>query len=133
MQTDNMVFVFGSNEAGIHGGGAAKFARDKRGAIMGQGVGYSGQSYGIPTCSRPTGEPNHEIPIEKIEKYIEDFVDFAYEHPELTFQVTQVGCGLAGWKAEQIAPLFVESPDNCYFDTAWKEFLPDETKFWGTL
>ncbi len=129
-QKKPMIFVFGSNEKGIHGGGAARVAREKYGANLGQGVGMQGRSYAIPTCALPTGMPNHEIPLEKVAGYVADFIRFAKDNPELEFQVTQIGCGLAGWKKEQIAPLFADAPDNCYFDTDWEPFLGSR-KYWG--
>jgi len=127
-----MIFVFGSNEAGIHGGGAARVAREKHGAILGQGIGRQGNSFAIPTCARPVGEPNSGISLDKIKEYVFLFTRYAAENPDLEFQVTQVGCGLAGWRAEQIAPLFDDAPDNCYFDTAWEPYLSDK-KYWGTF
>jgi hypothetical protein len=126
-----MIFVFGSNEKGIHGGGAAKVARQQHGAVVQQGFGPQGNSFAIPTCALPTGEPNHEIPLAKIADYVAMFVEYAKRHPELDFQVTQVGCGLAGWTKEQIAPLFASAPANCQFDTDWKFLLGDERTYWG--
>lgn len=144
---NSMIFVFGSNELGRHGGGAARAAREKYGAIYerysdgrpgcGQGFGPQGNSFAIPTCSRPTGEPNSEIEIEKIKYYVDCFLLYARRHPELTFQVTQIGCGLAGWTAEEIAPMFKFAPVNCQFDTAWEPFLSNKTDkdeirfYWG--
>jgi hypothetical protein len=128
-----MIFVFGSNEKGIHGGGAARVARDKYGAVMGQGFGPMGQSFGIPTCSKPTGEPGFEISAEKLAYYVACFIAYAKHYPNETFQVTKVGCGLAGWTNEQVAPLFANAPDNCQFDTEWQPFL-DATRiriYWG--
>jgi hypothetical protein len=131
-----MIFVFGSNEKGIHGGGAARVAREKHGAILGKGTGHHGNSYAIPTCSKPTGEPDHEIPLEKIAVYVKIFIAYATAYqqvwPQARFQVTQIGCGLAGWSPEQIAPLFAEAPDNCEFDSAWEPWLPGK-QFWGTF
>ena len=93
----NEIFVFGSNLAGMHGGGAARVARLKFGAIMGQGVGIQGQCYAIPTMQGG---------VETIRPYVNEFVDFAKQHPELTFLVTRIGCGIAGFRDEEIAPLF---------------------------
>ena len=93
----NEIFVFGSNLAGAHGGGAARIAVEKFGAIMGQGVGLQGQSYAIPTMQ---GGPNTILP------YVEEFIGFAKQHPELTFLVTRIGCGIAGFRPAEIAPLF---------------------------
>ena len=94
---NNEIFVFGSNLAGMHAGGAARVAVEKFGAIMGQGVGLQGQSYAIPTMQ---GGPDTILP------YVEDFIRFADMHPELTFLVTRIGCGIAGFRPAEIAPLF---------------------------
>ena len=93
----NEIFVFGSNLAGAHGGGAARLAYEKFGAVMGQGVGLQGQSYAIPTMQ---GGPNTILP------YVEEFITFAKQHPEMTFLVTRIGCGIAGFTPVEIAPLF---------------------------
>ena len=94
---ENEVFVFGSNLAGMHGGGAARIARLHFGAVMGKGVGLQGQSYAIPTMQGG---------VETIRPYVDDFLDFAKHHPEMHFLVTPIGCGIAGFEAEDIAPLF---------------------------
>ena len=91
------IFVFGSNLQGMHGGGAARIAYQKFGAIMGQGVGLQGQSYGIPTMQGG---------VETIRPYVDEFIAFAKGHPELTFLVTRIGCGIAGFTDDEIAPLF---------------------------
>ena len=96
---ENEIFVFGSNLKGMHGGGAARLAYDKFGAIWGQGVGLQGQSYGIPTMHGG---------VEAIKPYVDEFIEFAKSHPELTFLVTRIGCGIAGFRDEEIAPLFKE-------------------------
>ena len=97
---ENEVFVFGSNLAGAHGGGAAYIAYRKFGAIWGQGVGLQGQSYGIPTMQGG---------VETIKPYVDEFIEFARQHPDLTFLVTRIGCGIAGFTNEQISPLFAEA------------------------
>ena len=96
---ENEIFVFGSNLQGMHGGGAARLAYEKFGAIWGQGVGLQGQSYGIPTMHGG---------VEDIKPYVDEFIEFAKSHPELTFLVTRIGCGIAGFRDEEIAPLFKE-------------------------
>lgn len=96
------IFVFGSNLAGRHGAGAAKFALDNHGAIYGQGIGMQGNSYGIPT-------KDHDIktlPLDKIRVFVNHFIEYAKHHPHMTFNVTAVGCGLAGYTPIQIAPMF---------------------------
>ena len=97
---DGEIFVFGSNLVGAHGGGAARAARLHFGAVMGQGVGLQGQSYAIPTMH---GGPD------KIKPYVDEFIIFATAHPELKFLVTKIGCGIAGFSEEEIAPLFVKA------------------------
>lgn len=94
------VFVFGSNLAGNHAGGAARVAREKFGAIDGQGVGMQGQSYAIPTMQGG---------IETIKPYVDDFIELAREWDQTTFYVTRIGCGIAGFTDEQIAPLFADA------------------------
>ena len=94
------VFVFGSNLAGMHGGGAAYVAFQKFGAVMGCGVGLRGQSYAIPTMQGG---------VETIKPYVDDFIEFAKSHPELFFYVTRIGCGIAGFRDREIAPLFKET------------------------
>ena len=96
----NEIFVFGSNLQGLHDGGAARMARERFGAIMGQGVGLQGQSYAIPTM---------QDGIDTIKPYIDDFITFAKTHVNLHFIVTRVGCGIAGFRDEDIAPLFQEA------------------------
>lgn len=93
---DNEIFVFGSNANGMHGGGAARAAVNHFGAIWGQGHGLQGQSYAIDSMSG----------IEPLKKDIADFVAFARQHPEMRFLVTRIGCGIAGYKASEMAPLF---------------------------
>lgn len=96
----NEVFVYGANEAGIHGAGAAKAAM-RWGAKYGK-YGFCGQTYGIPTK-----DSNIEtMALEKIKIYVDAFLIFATEHPELVFLVTPIGCGLAGYSAKDIAPMF---------------------------
>ena len=99
---ENEIFVFGSNLRGMHGGGAARIAYQHFGAIYGQGVGLQGQSYAIPTMQGGT---------ETIRPYVDEFIQFAKHHPEMTFLVTRIGCGIAGFDAEDIAPLFVDALD----------------------
>jgi hypothetical protein len=99
---ENEIFVFGSNLAGVHAGGAARTARLKFGAIKGQGVGLQGQSYAIPTMQ---GGP------ETVRPYVDEFITFAKQHPELTFYVTRIGCGIAGFRDIDIAPVFINAID----------------------
>lgn len=109
------IFVFGSNIDGLHGGGAAYVAMKQFGAIWGQGEGLQGQSYAIPTMEG----------YESMKKAVERFIDFAKKHPELKFLVTAIGCGIAGYKVKEVAPLFKDSIglENVY--------LPSD--FWKSL
>lgn len=93
----NEVFVFGSNLAGGHGAGAAYAAVKKFGAIYGKGVGMQGKSYAIPTMHGG---------VDAIKPYVDDFMEYAQTHPDMTFLVTKIGCGIAGFKESEIAPLF---------------------------
>lgn len=107
------IFVFGSNLQGSHGAGAAAIAEKMFGAISGQGVGLQGQSYGIPTMHGG---------IEEIKPYVDEFIEFAKQNPNLTFLVTRIGCGIAGFTEEEMAPLFAEAAnvENIYLpDTFW--------------
>lgn len=108
----NEIFVFGSNLKGMHGGGAAYVAYRKFGAIMGQGVGLQGQSYAIPTMQGG---------VETIRPYVDEFILFAKEHPDLTFLVTRIGCGIAGFTDDEIAPLFEQAHDveNIVLPPGW--------------
>lgn len=94
------IFVFGSNLRGLHHGGAARIAHEQFGAIMGQGVGLQGQSYAIPTMQGG---------VETIKPYVDEFIELAREWDQTTFLVTRIGCGIAGFTDEQIAPLFAEA------------------------
>lgn len=113
---ENEIFVFGSNLAGMHGGGAARVALMRFGAIMGQGVGLQGQSYAIPTMHGG---------VDVIKPYVDEFIDFAIQHPELKFLVTAIGCGIAGFAVEEIAPLFRRA---CAVGNI---YLPE--RFWDVL
>jgi hypothetical protein len=94
------VFVFGSNLQGAHGGGAARLARERFGAVWGQSVGLQGRSYAIPTMQGG---------VETIKPYVDEFIEFAAQHPEMTFLVTRIGCGIAGFTPMEIAPLFANA------------------------
>lgn len=109
MTADTRVFVFGSNLAGRHGKGAALFARQHRRATYGQAEGRQGQSYGIPTKD----ENLNTLPLDRIKEAVDRFIDYARRMPSLRFEVTPIGCGLAGYKPEQIAPMFRDAPPNC--------------------
>lgn len=115
------IFVFGSNEAGIHGKGAAKTALTW-GAIWGQPEGLQGRTYGIPTKNSSI---TRTLALDEIKPYVDRFITFAKENPTLIFLVTEVGCGLAGLKPKDVAPLFKDAlnVENIH--------LPE--KFWNKL
>lgn len=96
----NEIFVFGSNLQGAHGGGAARVAVTRFGAIWGQGVGMQGQCYAIPTMHGG---------VDAIRPYVDEFVAYASAHPEYLFLVTRIGCGIAGFSSHQVAPLFARA------------------------
>lgn len=109
------IFVFGSNLAGRHGKGAALFAREHYDAKYGIGVGPTGRAYAIPT----KGKVLEVLELDRIQKYVSEFLKYAEDHPELTFLVTRIGCGLAGYKDFQIAPMFKDAPANCKLPKEW--------------
>lgn len=131
MDYSKAIFVFGSNEAGLHGAGAAAFARRRKGAILHQPFGLQGQSYAIPTKDASV---RITLPLDKIQKYVDIFKLFAESRPDLEFQVTRIGCGLAGLHDTDIAPMFDNAPDNCWFDGAWSTYIGiREDRIWGTF
>ena len=107
------IFVFGSNASGAHGGGAARFAYDRFGAVWGQSEGLQGQSYGIDTMSG----------LAVFEEQAARFLEFARQHPELRFLVTEVGCGIAGYTPDQVAGFFRGAPDNVVLPESFAEIL----------
>ena len=96
----NEIFVFGSNLAGFHGGGAARYAYEQFGAEWGVGVGPTGQCYAIPTMQGG---------LETVKPYVDEFIAYAKQHPEFIFLVTRIGCGIAGFRDEEMATLFLEA------------------------
>ena len=114
--SESEIFVFGSNLKGHHYGGAARIARNKFGAIHGQGIGIQGQSYAIPTMQGN---------IDTIKPYVDEFIKFAISHKEMKFLVTKIGCGIAGFKVSEIAPLFYDciEIENVYLPLEfWKTY-----------
>lgn len=119
------IFVFGSNEQGIHGAGAAKYAFEEHGAIRGQGKGLQGNSYAIPTKRTPW-EP---LSLTEIEPHVSEFLQFARDNPELQFNVAAIGTGHGGHTIQGIAPMFkdalelpnVHLPNNfqMYLEKPW--------------
>lgn len=114
-----MIFVFGSNLAGRHGKGAALFARNNYGAKYGVGRGRTGNAYAIPT----KGEDLQTLALLHIEREVFEFLEYARYYKDEKFFVTRIGCGLAGYTNEQIAPMFEGHPKNCYMPEEWEPFL----------
>lgn len=112
------IFVFGSNLAGRHGKGSARRAADVYGAQRGVGEGRTGRAYAIPTKSAGLVV----LPLRDIRASVDRFVDYARQHPELTFEVVAIGTGLAGYTHEQIGPMFSCAPPNCKLPQAWARF-----------
>lgn len=110
------IFVFGSNLAGIHGAGSARHALEYHGAIMGEGIGLHGSSYAIPTKDKNI----QTMKISEIKPHVDEFIKFAANHPEMTFNIVAIGCGLAGFRPQQIAPLFAGCPSNCNLPKEFK-------------
>ncbi len=107
---DNEIFVFGSNTQGAHIGGAARFAMGF-GAVYGQAFGIQGRTFAIPTVDYTKSS---KMKVYEIKKYVDKFLDFTLEHKELNFLVTEIGCGIAGFKVEEMAELFKDaSKDVC--------------------
>lgn len=114
------IFVFGSNEDGRHGKGAALIARNRFGAVYGVGRGRTGNAYAIPTKH---GRPLRSLPVAAFAPRIAEFIEYARSNPNLTFFVTRVGCGLAGHADAHVAPLFASAPSNCSMPSDWRPYL----------
>jgi hypothetical protein len=110
------IFVFGSNLAGRHGKGAALYALKNYGAEYGVGIGRRGNSYAIPTKDAKL----RVLPIGIIRAHVDVFINYALDHPELEFELTRIGCGLAGYKDFQMEPLFRTCPDNVIKPEEWR-------------
>lgn len=135
--SDKPILVFGSNTHGIHGAGAALAAYKKHGARFGMGYGHYGDSFAIPTKGvitigdkKMVGDP---LTLYQVQQFVNGFIAYAEEHPELTFQITRIGCGLAGFTDSQMSALFIGSPLNCQFDEVWKPVLGNKYTYWGTF
>jgi hypothetical protein len=114
------IFVFGSNHKGAHGRGAAALATKKYGARWGKGEGLYGRSYALPTKDRWI----RTLPLNIVRVHVERFLDYARTCDDLTFAVTRIGCGLAGYTDADIAPMFADAPDNCELPEGWCATLP---------
>ena len=117
--TGDWIFVFGSNEKGAHGKGAAKIARVNFRAEYGVGEGSTASAYAIPTKDKHLAT----LPLSRIEQSVQAFLVYAAENPKLNFFVTRIGCGLAGYEDINIAPFFVDAPGNCSLPNNWKQFV----------
>lgn len=116
------IFVFGSNTAGVHGAGAAQYAYNKKGARFGHGYGPSGESWAIPTKD----DNIYSLPLDLINCFVAGFLAYATCKRKMKFFVTRIGCGLAGYKDSEIAPMFKGAPKNCMFDIKWKMYLGED-------
>lgn len=122
------VFVFGSNRGGIHGAGAARYAYKFCGAEWEHGEGLTGDassgfcSYAIPTKKNIA----MSLSLQEVKEHVDKFVEFAWEHRELNFFVTRIGCGLAGFTDDDIGPLFKDAPPNCELPTGWERYSADD-------
>lgn len=111
------IFVFGSNLAGVHGAGSARHAALHCGAEYGIGVGRTGDAYAIPTKDKKI----QTLPLSEIRVYVADFLRYARDNPNDEFEVVKIGCGLAGFRENQISPLFEHSPPNCILPEGWRK------------
>lgn len=114
-----MIFVFGSNLAGLHGAGAALYAKAHYGAMLGVGIGRTGNAYAIPT-------KDHDLMVMsllRIRPYVNQFLKYAKDHSDERFLVTRIGCGLAGYVDKEIAPIFIDPPTNCIMPIEWKTWI----------
>lgn len=118
--TETQIFVFGSNLSGYHGGGAARAAHDLYGAEWGVAEGLTGRSYALPTVDYHIAGP---LSLEKIAEAVGRFLAFAALHPDLEFFVTRVGCGLAGHRDADVAPMFRTAPQNCSLPDVWLTYF----------
>lgn len=118
MNDGQHIFVFGSNLAGIHGAGAARQAHKHWGAEWHVGEGRTGNSYALPTKDRSIKTRT----LTEIRASVRKFIEYAKTHTELTFLVTEVGCGLAGLNPQLVAPMFCDAPSNCKLPDSFRIF-----------
>lgn len=119
-----VIFVFGSNLAGRHGAGAAKHAAQHCQAKYGVGVGRTGQSYAIPTKGRQL----EVLPLSEIYGHVKQFIAYAEQNPTEQFYLSRVGCGLAGYRDAQIAPMFMGSPKTVNLPREWVKHIDPQRK-----
>jgi hypothetical protein len=115
----DMFFVFGTNEVGRHSKGLAEFAYKYKGAIQGEGYGIHGQSFAIPTTDRN----QQKLPLNQIKIYVDSFIHYAKNNPQLSFQVNEIGCNNDGYRHTDIAPLFKNCSKNCILSGLWNTYL----------
>ncbi|CAB3624498.1 A1S_2505 family phage non-structural protein [Achromobacter pestifer] len=120
------VFVFGSNEDGAHLGGAARAAFEQYGAAWAVAEGRTGHSYAIPTVA--SGLVAGALPLDAIGAAVARFIEYAAAHPHLRFFVTRIGCGIAGHRNADIAPMFATAPSNCSLPDTWAAILATNPK-----
>ncbi len=116
------VFVFGSNHRAAHGRGAAAHAKQYHGAKNGIAEGIQGKSYGLPTKSVNM----KTLTLTQIRRHVSVFIEFAKNHPEMKFHVTEIGTGLAGIPHTDMAPMFANAPDNCVLSERWKKIINEQ-------
>ena len=116
---EDTIFVFGSNMAGQHAGGAARTALEHFGAMNGIGRGWAGQSFAIPTMN----EHLQQMPLSQIQHYVDDFKIYTKNHPKTKYFITSIGCGVAGYKVEEIAPMFKGISSNVIFPISFRPFV----------
>lgn len=113
----NAIFVFGSNRAGRHGKGAALYALMHHGAVYWQGEGRQGNSYAIPTKDSQL----QTLPLVAIKRHVDTFISYARANPTLAFQMTPIGCGLAGYTRADIEPMLADAPPNVLMPPEWRD------------
>jgi hypothetical protein len=118
---ENNIYVFGSNTEGKHGKGSAKFALLHRGAIYGQSKGLQGNSYAIITKDLKKGL--RSVSLESIKEQVDELILFAQNNPQLTFEISAIGCGLAGFNATEIAPMFSNTPSNMKLNYVFQDYV----------
>ena len=120
---DDEVFVFGSNTEGMHAGGAARMAMNW-GAIYGKAFGLQGKTFAIPTVDYTR---SGKMSIDEIKKYVDEFLDFTMKNKDKKFLVTEIGCGIAGFKVSEIAPLFRKALEysNVYLPERFINYLKE--------
>lgn len=120
---DDEVFVFGSNTEGMHAGGAARMAMNW-GAIYGKAFGLQGKTFAIPTIDYTR---SGKMSIDEIKKYVDEFLDFTIKNKDKKFLVTEIGCGIAGFKVSEIAPLFRKALEysNVYLPERFINYLKE--------